>query len=77
MARSSPDAESIDDGSLYAKIFVMLRSVFGVDFSDYKTATIQRRVARRMALHKLADLAEYVDFLRAHPAEIEELTRTS
>jgi two-component system, chemotaxis family, CheB/CheR fusion protein len=66
-------SESVDDGSLYAKMFVMLRSVFGVDFSDYKMATIQRRVARRMALYKLVDLAEYVDYLRTHPAEIEEL----
>ena len=70
----SAQEAGVDGGDdLYAKIFVMLRGVFGVDFSNYKLTTIKRRVARRMALYQLTELAQYVDFLRAHPLEIEDL----
>ena len=70
---SGPEPEAAGDDDLYAKIFVLLRGVFGVDFSDYKMTTIRRRVARRMAICQLTELAEYVDFLRAHASEIEDL----
>ncbi len=36
-----------------SQLFAMLRRVTRVDFSEYKPPTIGRRVARRMALHKI------------------------
>ena len=47
--------------------------VSGVDFSAYKLPTIRRRVARRMVLHHLTDVDAYVGYLRAHPAELQDL----
>ncbi|HVE39830.1 MAG TPA: PAS domain S-box protein [Planctomycetota bacterium] len=45
----------------------------GVDFGGYKPGTIQRRVARRMALLGLRDPEEFLRYLEAQPAELEEL----
>src|SRR5437899_11570937 len=44
-----------------------------VDFSDYKPDTVKRLILRRMALHQIGTLKEYVEFLRHHPAEVEAL----
>src|SRR5438309_2923676 len=44
-----------------------------VDFSDYKPATVKRRIIRRMALHQTGTLKDYVQLLRHHPAEVEAL----
>jgi len=45
----------------------------GVDFTGYKPGTIQRRVARRMALLGLRDPEEFLRTLDAQPPESEEL----
>src|SRR5438034_4961057 len=44
-----------------------------VDFSDYKPATVKRRILRRMALRQIGTSKEYVQLLRHHPAEVEAL----
>jgi two-component system CheB/CheR fusion protein len=54
-------------------IFRLLRSATGVDFAHYKPATIRRRVARRMAVHKMEDVDEYARFLPAHAEEAARL----
>ena len=41
----------------------------GIDFSNYKHATIQRRIQRRLFLRQLANLREYVEFVNQNPAE--------
>jgi two-component system CheB/CheR fusion protein len=45
----------------------------GVDFSHYKINTIKRRIVRRMILHKLGSLKEYVPFLKQHTSEVQQL----
>ena len=46
----------------------------GVDFSFYKSVTIERRIRRRMALNGLAVLADYVRFSRRNAHELERLS---
>jgi two-component system CheB/CheR fusion protein len=71
---SSRTAELVPDGDPQLKdILHLLRAANGVDFSDYKPATVKRRILRRMALHKAGELKDYVQFLRLHPAEVEAL----
>src|SRR6266508_3174633 len=65
--------ERIVDGAQAAQILRLLHHDSGVDFTHYKTATLRRRVARRMALHKVETLAEYAEYLRDRPVEIEAL----
>src|SRR5215471_606921 len=55
------------------QIFSLLRRVTRVDFSEYKPPTIGRRVARRMALHKIEQLAEYVSLLHRDRQEVNAL----
>jgi two-component system CheB/CheR fusion protein len=76
LARSSSSrmADLVPDGDPQLKsILRLLQTANGVDFSDYKPATVKRRILRRMALHKVGELKEYVQFLRHHPAEGEAL----
>src|SRR5882672_3565686 len=71
---SSSTAELVPDGDPQLKdILNLLRTANGVDFSDYKPATVKRRILRRMALHKVGELKGYVQFLQHHPAEVEAL----
>ena len=65
------DAEADGDG--YKKILLLLRSHSGVDFSLYKPATIQRRVARRLVLNNQSTLHDYASFLRGNAKELDAL----
>jgi two-component system CheB/CheR fusion protein len=64
----SPKAESA-----VKKIFSLLRSQTGHDFSEYKPNTIHRQIARRMAVQQIEKMDSYIDFLRQTPAEVEAL----
>ncbi|SDE43553.1 CheR family methyltransferase [Desulfuromonas thiophila] len=55
------------------KIFQRLLDQTGYDFSGYKLKTVQRRIQRRMAVHKLITLDDYVTLLMASSTEVEEL----
>lgn len=52
------------------KIFMLIRSVTGHDFSQYKQNTIRRRIERRMYVHRLDTIEEYVDYLRQSEREV-------
>ena len=55
------------------KILVLLRTHTGHDFSAYKKNTIMRRVERRMGLHQLPRIDDYLRYVRENPKEIELL----
>ena len=55
------------------KILQLLRSATGADFAHYKANTLYRRITRRMVLHKMEGLSDYVQFLRENPKELETL----
>ncbi len=55
------------------KVFVLLRAHTGNDFLLYKRSTIQRRIARRMALHQIELMSHYVRYLRENPRELDLL----
>ncbi len=57
------------------KIFILLRAQTGHDFTHYKQNTINRRVERRMAVHQIEKMDEYVRYLQQTPAEVEALFR--
>ena len=50
-----------------------LRARTGHDFSAYKRATVMRRVARRMQVRRIDDLAAYAEHVREAPEEAQEL----
>ena len=56
-----------------AQIFRLLRRVTRVDFSEYKPPTIGRRIHRRMVLHRIEKLNEYVSLLHRDRNEVHAL----
>ncbi len=71
LARDSkaPQAEEDD----YKKVLLLLRNHSGVDFSLYKSTTIQRRLARRLMLTKQTALSAYAVFLHGNTKELDAL----
>ncbi len=61
--------------SALKKIFVLLRTQTGHDFSQYKPSTTQRRIERRMAVHQIEAINGYVKFIQQAPEEVEALFR--
>ena len=55
------------------KIFVLLRTATGVDFTNYKHSTLKRRIRRRMLLHKAQTLQDYIGRLQESRAELDAL----
>jgi two-component system CheB/CheR fusion protein len=55
------------------KILLLIRSVTGSDFTQYKQSTIHRRVKRRMALHKIESISDYHRYLQENPTEVHHL----
>jgi len=66
-------ALKVDDA--LKKIFVLLRAQTGHDFSQYKQNTISRRVERRMVVHQIELVDQYLRFLQETPEEIDALFR--
>lgn len=59
----------------FRKILALVRSATGNDFSKYKEKTILRRVERRMGVHQIDRLEDYVRYLRKDNKEIVNLYR--
>ncbi|HSU68766.1 MAG TPA: chemotaxis protein CheB, partial [Tepidisphaeraceae bacterium] len=57
----------------WRRIFVMLRGASGVDFTHYKQPTLRRRLQRRMLLHKIATVDQYLQYLQNNPGELSAL----
>lgn len=55
------------------KIFVLLRSRTGHDFSGYKSNTLRRRIERRMNVQQIKKPNQYVRYLQENPHEIDIL----
>jgi two-component system CheB/CheR fusion protein len=56
-------------------IFTQLRVRTGHDFSNYKRPTVLRRIARRIGVHELPDLAAYSQFMHERPVEATALLK--
>ena len=55
------------------KILRLLRNHGGVDFSLYKSGTLERRVMRRMVLGRIKTLEAYIDLIQNNPKELDAL----
>lgn len=66
-------AISPDEEQSFQKILQILRSYSGLDLRQYKPETIRRRIARRMLLLRMDQLAHYVRFLQVRPDELRTL----
>src|SRR5258705_467720 len=58
-----------------ARLFLLVRSAFGNDLTRYKPSTVERRIERRMTLHRMGNLEEYVKYVQGNPEELRALYR--
>ncbi|WP_133272412.1 CheR family methyltransferase [Hymenobacter radiodurans] len=74
---SRPHRETAESASKPAhalqKIFLLIRSHTGHDFSFYKRNTVMRRIERRMNSHQIKDFTHYVRYLQENVPEVEAL----
>ncbi len=77
-AAKLPRETSTQEGtfsSALAKIFRLLRTHTGHDFSFYKKNTICRRIERRMNVHQISHIGKYAQFVQDNPSESDILFR--
>jgi two-component system CheB/CheR fusion protein len=55
------------------KIFLLIRTQTGHDFSYYKRNTVFRRIERRMNSHQIKEFTHYVRYLQENPSEVDAL----
>lgn len=55
------------------KILILIRNRTGHDFSLYKESTINRRIARRINVHQIDKVSDYLKYIQQHPKEINTL----
>lgn len=55
------------------KIFMLLRTGTSHDFSHYKRKTTYRRIQRRMAVHHIENIDDYILYLQENPGEVKLL----
>jgi two-component system CheB/CheR fusion protein len=58
-----------------AAILQLLHQIGGIDFSDYKLATVMRRIERRMQVRHAPELYQYLDLLENDRGEVITLRR--
>lgn len=68
-------AKEIQADESLREILTILRVRTGHDFSNYKTPTLVRRIARHLQIHDLPDIPSYLEFLREKPEEIQSLLK--
>jgi two-component system CheB/CheR fusion protein len=62
-----------DASQTLQKIFILLRDRTGNDFALYKENTIHRRIERRMNVHQIENVRQYLRFVQANPHELDAL----
>ncbi len=70
-----PASAMTGTGNALKKILLLLRAQTGHDFSQYKPSSVTRRIERRMALHQIELMDNYVAFMQQTPTEVEALFR--
>ena len=65
--------EKVDDP--LRDLLTQVSAQTNIDFRNYKTSTILRRVGRRMAVTHNSSLRDYSDYLQTHPNEVKELVK--
>ncbi|MBK1685159.1 chemotaxis protein CheB [Rhodoferax fermentans] len=69
------DKSVLINESALKRIFVLLRTQTKHDFSQYKPSTIQRRIERRMSVHQISQIDDYVRYLQHNSEETQALFR--
>ena len=61
------------EASSLEKVIILVRNRTGHDFSQYKINTLYRRIERRMKIHKIEKILQYVRYLQENTQEVDLL----
>ena len=67
------EEQGVQPAHTLQKIFALIRTQTGHDFSYYKRNTVFRRIERRMNAHQIREFTHYVRYLQENPQEVEML----
>lgn len=67
--------ERVTSSDTYIEICAVIRTHTGIDFTNYRSSTILRRLTRRMTLLHLPDLESYLSLLSSDSSEIDRVVR--
>ena len=70
-----PVSEAPAGNATVVEVYRMLQEEYGIDFTHYKPSTVTRRIERRLALARSADIDEYVRRLKSDRGELDVLYR--
>ena len=73
LVRAAQPALEIKAQSTLEKAIVLLRAHTGHDFSLYKQNTFYRRIERRMGIHQIGKMADYIRYLQENSQELDLL----
>jgi two-component system CheB/CheR fusion protein len=69
------EEQGVQPAHALQKIFALIRTQTGHDFSYYKRNTVFRRIERRMNAHQIREFTHYVRYLQENPQEVDTLFR--
>jgi two-component system, chemotaxis family, CheB/CheR fusion protein len=69
-----PPEEKTEEDPLH-DVLLHVSAHANIDFRNYKSSTILRRLSRRMAVSHVGNLRDYLDYLHSHPEEVTELAK--
>ena len=73
LTKPAPSLPEPDGSQALHKLYILLRERTGNDFSLYKDNTSQRRIERRMNVHQIESVKQYLRFVQDNPAELDAL----
>jgi two-component system CheB/CheR fusion protein len=73
LVRSARATSGERSAHVLEKVLVLLRSRTGQDFSSYKRSTLDRRIERRMGVHQIPHIQQYLRFVQENPPELDLL----
>ena len=73
--RSGSEGPPSGEAAALDEVTALLRHATGVDFGQYKRATLVRRIGRRQRRHHLDSAVSYLAFLQREPNEVRALYR--
>lgn len=74
-ASQAPTSEDYDEQEARQEIIKLLLDMSGIDFNDYKPATLNRRLDRRMCVQRMRSFNDYFELLQRDPEEVSLLRR--
>ena len=73
--KRGPVGEPPAGNATVVEVYRMLQEEYGIDFTHYKPSTVTRRIERRLALARSADIDEYLGRLKSDRGELDVLYR--